>query len=68
MKRTELRLELLKLTYAHGLASAPAEAVARAKVLEAFVSEPDPSENFKPGATPVEVKKGKKSGTADILS
>lgn len=37
MKREELRLELLKLTYAHG--RTPEEAIARAKELEVFVQD-----------------------------
>lgn len=40
MDRETLRLELVKLTYAHGRDAA--EAVGRAKDLEAYVSEPAP--------------------------
>lgn len=52
--RESLRLELVKLTYAHGRNCA--EAVGRAKELEDYVLEPGPSE-----------EKKKKSGNAKSL-
>lgn len=44
MEREDLRLELVKLTYTHGRTTA--EAVARAKDLEAYVSEQVPVSDF----------------------
>lgn len=44
MKREDLRLELLKLTYAHG--RDVAEAVGRAKVLETYVWEQESDSTF----------------------
>lgn len=65
MTRIEIRLECLKLTYAHG--RDPGEAVGRAKVLEAYImAEDEKSSVDVSGKTPKLGKKG--SGNPDILS
>lgn len=68
MQRDELRLELLKLTYAHGRDAA--EAVGRAKTLEEYISQDAaPSDSAKPqSVSKRDEKSSKKSGNPDILS